>query len=71
VPVRWRDDGDSRLVLLRGNIRNVFDVLKIRFMSYPPQTGAIPESSENPATQAAGESGGGWAPATQELTRAA
>jgi len=32
VPIRWRDDGDSRLQLVRGNIRNGFDVLKILFM---------------------------------------
>lgn len=31
VPVRWRDDGDSRLVLLRGNIQNVQDVFRVRF----------------------------------------
>lgn len=31
VGVIWRDDGDSRLVLVRGNIQNVLDVLKIRF----------------------------------------
>lgn len=31
VPVRWRDDGDSRLVLLGGNIRNAVDVFRIRF----------------------------------------
>lgn len=31
VAVRWRDDGDSRLVLLGGNIRNALDVLSIRF----------------------------------------
>jgi len=31
VPVRWHDDGDSRLVLLGGNIRNAIDVLRIRF----------------------------------------
>lgn len=30
VPVRWRDDGDSRLMLLSGNIRNVIDIFKIR-----------------------------------------
>jgi dolichyl-phosphate beta-glucosyltransferase len=30
VPVRWRDDRDSRLALLSGNVRNVIDVLKIR-----------------------------------------
>lgn len=31
VGVLWRDDQDSRLVLVGGNIRNVIDVLKIRF----------------------------------------
>jgi dolichyl-phosphate beta-glucosyltransferase len=30
VPVRWRDDGDSRLQLVTGNVRNVRDVLSIR-----------------------------------------
>jgi glycosyltransferase involved in cell wall biosynthesis len=30
VPIRWHDDGDSRLELLRGNIRNVRDVWQIR-----------------------------------------
>ena len=31
VPVRWRDDGDSRLNLVSGNLRNVADILRIRF----------------------------------------
>jgi len=31
VPVRWRDDGDSRLQLLSGNVRNVRDLLSIRW----------------------------------------
>ncbi len=30
VPVRWRDDGDSRLRLLAGNIRNAADIMRIR-----------------------------------------
>lgn len=30
VPIRWRDDGDSRLALLAGNLRNVVDIFKIR-----------------------------------------
>lgn len=34
VPIRWRDDHDSRLQLLSGNIRNALDVLSIRFASY-------------------------------------
>jgi dolichyl-phosphate beta-glucosyltransferase len=32
VPIRWRDDGDSRLDLISGNIRNFKDVLKIRYL---------------------------------------
>lgn len=35
VPVRWRDDGDSRLMLVSGNIRNVIDIFRIRFGSSP------------------------------------
>ncbi len=31
VPVRWRDDGDSRLNLIAGNLRNVRDILGIRW----------------------------------------
>jgi dolichyl-phosphate beta-glucosyltransferase len=31
VPVRWRDDGDSRLNLIAGNVRNVRDILGIRW----------------------------------------
>jgi dolichyl-phosphate beta-glucosyltransferase len=30
VPIRWRDDGDSRLDLLSGNLRNMADILRIR-----------------------------------------
>jgi dolichyl-phosphate beta-glucosyltransferase len=33
VGIHWRDDGDSRLVLVGGNIRNVLDVLSIRLGS--------------------------------------
>jgi dolichyl-phosphate beta-glucosyltransferase len=33
VPIRWRDDGDSRLELVRGNLRNVRDILRIRRLS--------------------------------------
>jgi dolichyl-phosphate beta-glucosyltransferase len=31
TPVRWRDDGDSRLQLVAGNIRNVRDILSVRW----------------------------------------
>jgi dolichyl-phosphate beta-glucosyltransferase len=30
VPIRWRDDGDTRLELFRGNIRNIRDIFAIR-----------------------------------------
>jgi dolichyl-phosphate beta-glucosyltransferase len=30
IPIRWRDDNDSRLDLVAGNIRNVRDILRIR-----------------------------------------
>jgi dolichyl-phosphate beta-glucosyltransferase len=30
VPIRWRDDGDTRLELVSGNIRNVRDIFAIR-----------------------------------------
>jgi dolichyl-phosphate beta-glucosyltransferase len=33
IPIRWRDDGDSRLNLLGGNIQNFIDILRIRFFS--------------------------------------
>lgn len=29
IPIRWKDDGDSRLQLLRGTIRNAMDLLRI------------------------------------------
>ena len=30
VPIRWRDDSDSRLALVSGNLRNVIDIFRIR-----------------------------------------
>jgi hypothetical protein len=30
VPIRWRDDADSRLQLFSGNVRNMLDILRIR-----------------------------------------
>ena len=34
VPVRWHDDGDSRLQLVRGNLRNVADIVRIYMNRY-------------------------------------
>lgn len=36
VPVRWRDDGDSRLQVVSGNLRNALDILRIRFGGLRP-----------------------------------
>jgi len=30
IPIRWRDDGDSRLELIAGNLRNLRDIFRIR-----------------------------------------
>jgi dolichyl-phosphate beta-glucosyltransferase len=30
VPIRWRDDGDTRLQLVRGNLQNLRDLWRIR-----------------------------------------
>ena len=34
IPVRWRDDGDSRLQVISGNLRNARDLLRIRFLHW-------------------------------------
>ncbi len=39
VPVRWRDDADSRLNLISGNVRNVLDLFRIRFSTALPSAG--------------------------------
>ena len=36
----WRDDGDSRLALVRGNLQNVYDLLRIRIARF--RTGRWP-----------------------------
>ncbi len=33
VPIRWRDDADSRLQLFSGNVQNVIDILRISMSS--------------------------------------
>lgn len=49
VPVRWRDDGDTRLQLVSGNIRNVKDVLSIRrrHRSIAPAVSPLPSGIGN------------------------
>jgi len=50
VGIRWRDDGDSRLDLVRGNARNLAELLRIRFSSVPARS-----SYESVARAAIGE----------------
>lgn len=45
VPVRWRDDGDSRLQLVSGNIRNAKDIFRIRFGSTSKQAETAQEAT--------------------------
>jgi dolichyl-phosphate beta-glucosyltransferase len=42
--IRWRDDGDSRLALIRGNLQNIVDILRIRFGRPRPVAVRIVES---------------------------
>lgn len=42
VGVRWRDDGDSRLALVRGNWTNALDILRIRFARRPAPLPVVP-----------------------------
>jgi dolichyl-phosphate beta-glucosyltransferase len=47
VPIRWRDDGDSRLAVVSGNLRNILDVLKIRCTRYTSRLrNAVAEEDE-------------------------
>lgn len=43
VPVRWRDDGDSRLDVVAGNFRNLLDVLQIRWGRSEARVADVPE----------------------------
>ena len=36
VGVRWRDDGDSRLSLIAGNLKNLADIFRIRWAGAEP-----------------------------------
>ena len=50
VGVRWRDDADSRLDLLAGNVRNLTDLFRIRFGRYAPPEPADARAAERPAS---------------------
>ncbi len=48
VPVRWRDDRDSRLALFSGNVRNLIDLFRIRLgNAQPPRFSPIPSKSKS------------------------
>ncbi len=51
VPIRWRDDGDSRLELVAGNLRNVRDIFRIRFSS--ASVSAVPPAKPKAAARGA------------------
>ena len=50
VGVRWQDDGDSRLNLVAGNLRNVMDLFRIRLMSRTITPATAPSTSASPTT---------------------
>jgi dolichyl-phosphate beta-glucosyltransferase len=50
VPIRWQDDGDSRLDLVAGNIRNFRDIFRIRFSSARVTRVAPESTAESAAT---------------------
>ncbi|MBI1895445.1 MAG: glycosyltransferase family 2 protein [Acidobacteria bacterium] len=45
VPIRWRDDADSRLDLVRGNLQNVRDIFRIRLSLDSMAAAAAPLAS--------------------------
>lgn len=51
IGVRWRDDGDSRLGLITGNLRNALDILRIRYGKH--QRGCCLSEVEMPMRRAA------------------
>jgi dolichyl-phosphate beta-glucosyltransferase len=52
VGIRWSDDGDSRLELFRGNLRNCRELLRIRFGRYAVASGNVATQVPVPALPA-------------------
>ena len=48
VPIDWRDDGDTRLNLVLGNLRNLIDIFKIKLFA---RWRRLPALSEHPNEQ--------------------
>jgi dolichyl-phosphate beta-glucosyltransferase len=53
IGVRWRDDGDTRLRLFAGNVRNLIDLFRIRFGRSPAAAESIPIAERQPPSQPA------------------
>jgi dolichyl-phosphate beta-glucosyltransferase len=52
IGINWSDDGDSRLELFRGNLRNCRELLRIRFGRYALGSSSILAPAPVPVTQA-------------------
>jgi hypothetical protein len=53
IGINWSDDGDSRLELFRGNLRNCRDLLRIRFGRYALSSGGKLRHAPLPVPQQA------------------
>jgi dolichyl-phosphate beta-glucosyltransferase len=50
VPVRWHDDADSRLQLVRGNAKNMVDILRIWMLRFHPASARTAMPGEGPVS---------------------
>ena len=57
VPVRWRDDGDSRLRLFSGNVRNLVDLFTIRFSRHGSAPSVFVDSVDAVSDEDVGDDG--------------
>jgi dolichyl-phosphate beta-glucosyltransferase len=58
VGVRWQDDGDSRYDPIAGTWRNARELLRIRFMQYPPlRRGVVAFPAERATAESDSEAG--------------
>jgi dolichyl-phosphate beta-glucosyltransferase len=51
VGIRWSDDGDSRLQLVSGNLRNCLELLRIRFGQYALRGAPVSAQAGRPVAQ--------------------
>jgi dolichyl-phosphate beta-glucosyltransferase len=50
IPIRWRDDGDSRLDLVAGNLRNVRDIFRIGLSRRGPTSEPVRQKRTSPGS---------------------